>query len=242
MNKAYFIENYSSLPSEYLIELRGKGPDLVDQAHEAIEEILKSRGESFPPRPAQAINTPYEQRKTITNTSRAPSTNSVGIRKTLRIAIWIALLFIALFVGQLASGVLKKSGLSVWVGGILIVAFFIYHMMIKNQYLNPIDPMDELRKKVGKNGFTDLMFDTAIGEIARVREFLNYGVNVNDITDGGETALIIASKNGRLDIAQVLLAHGANVKIPTVDGKNAEDYARITGHNEIVELLIKSNN
>ncbi|MDM0028118.1 hypothetical protein [Variovorax saccharolyticus] len=60
---AGFKEQYSPCSSEYLLKRRALGSELASEAHDAIEEIFRERGEHLPPRP-QA----YEQVRDGANT------------------------------------------------------------------------------------------------------------------------------------------------------------------------------
>ncbi|MDM0022651.1 CPBP family intramembrane glutamic endopeptidase [Variovorax saccharolyticus] len=48
---AGFKEQYSPYSSEYLLKRRALGSELASEAHDAIEQIFRERGENFPPRP-----------------------------------------------------------------------------------------------------------------------------------------------------------------------------------------------
>ncbi len=54
----------------------------------------------------------------------------------------------------------------------------------------------------------------------------------------GQSALMSASKNGRKEVAQILLDHNADTSIRDTNGKTALSWACETGHAEIVELLL----
>ena len=87
-------------------------------------------------------------------------------------------------------------------------------------------------------GETALMW--AIREEAfRAIDFLsnNPKVDINARAKNGDSALMIASYLGKMDIAQSLIASKAKVN---QDGWTALHYASVTGHVEIVELLLKN--
>lgn len=50
-----FKKQFSDLTSEYLLQLRARGDDLSDEAHQAIEEIFSERGEHLPAKPKSPI-------------------------------------------------------------------------------------------------------------------------------------------------------------------------------------------
>ena len=59
-----------------------------------------------------------------------------------------------------------------------------------------------------------------------------------DITKGGSTPLIEASKHGPLEIIKALLSAGADVQDATNDGKTALDMAIGYGDVGVIELLL----
>ena len=77
-----------------------------------------------------------------------------------------------------------------------------------------------------------------IGDLTRVRGFLEKGVDVNMKGARRETALHIASRNGHKEIVELLLAHGADVNAGAWYNRTAADMAMWANHTAIVELLI----
>lgn len=219
MNKDRFKAEYDSYTSEHLLQLRARGDGLVDDAHAAIEEVLTSRGESVPLRPKLAVDTRAQTQP-----------NGQWIQ---RLIVGIFFMGIAAFLVQ----VLKGSGL---VGGLLslIIAVFFLVRWIKNRNLAP-----ELRAKkqafarIGEDGFTELMFYAAEGDIDRVRDLVNYSGKVNAQDDKGGTALIYASKNGHFEMVKFLLMSDAKVELRTKNGLSALDIAKRSEHFEIAGLL-----
>jgi pectate lyase len=78
----------------------------------------------------------------------------------------------------------------------------------------------------------------AIGDLAKVRGFLEKGADVNMRDAQRKTALHIASANGHKEIVELLLASGADVNAGGYYNKTAAEYAMGANHREIVELLI----
>ena len=60
-------------------------------------------------------------------------------------------------------------------------------------------------------------------------------MNYSDET--GYTALHAASENGHLEIVQILVKNGANVKAKTTDGNTPSDLARISEKLQVVNYL-----
>jgi len=77
-----------------------------------------------------------------------------------------------------------------------------------------------------------------IGDLAKVRGFLEEGADVNMRDAQRKTALHIASANGHKEIVELLLASGADVNAGGYYNKTAAEDAMRADHREIVELLI----
>jgi len=72
----------------------------------------------------------------------------------------------------------------------------------------------------------------------RIEELiLNRGANVDEKSNAGWTACMLAAAGGHSDALAVLLAKGANVKATTNLGWTAEMFAASKGHNRIVQQL-----
>jgi uncharacterized protein len=63
------------------------------------------------------------------------------------------------------------------------------------------------------------------------------GASINERNNIGETALIIAAKNGDNDLVKVLIRSGANTSIKDNKGFTALDYAKKRKHQQIVAFL-----
>ena len=88
--------------------------------------------------------------------------------------------------------------------------------------------------------FADPIHDDArSGNLAGVQAELDKGVNVNAKEDGfGPTPLQFAAGYGHKEVAELLIAKGANVKANNNNGFTALHLAASEGHKEVVELLI----
>ena len=69
---------------------------------------------------------------------------------------------------------------------------------------------------------------------------LSGGVNINCTNTRLETALIIASQNGYLDIVEFLLEQGANLHLKDKDQKSALIWACIRGHYDVAIRLVSA--
>lgn len=75
------------------------------------------------------------------------------------------------------------------------------------------------------------------GDIAAVRRFLDRGVPVDILSSGGYSPLMTAANEGKLEIAQLLLARGADASIKTPQGWDAAYLARLNGHAAVAAVL-----
>jgi hypothetical protein len=221
MNKDHFKTEYESYTSEYLLQLRARADGLVDEAHTAIEEVLASRGESFPPRPKLAV-------------AAEGHTRPKG-QQAQNLIIGILFMFLSAFLLQ----VLKENRLVGMLLSLTIAVFFLVRWY-KDINLAPEErTRKQALKRIGEDGFTELMFCAGEGDLDRVRDLVNYGGMVNAQDDKGGTALMYASKNGHLDVVKFLLMSGAKVELRTEKGLSALDVARKSGHVETAEFLAR---
>jgi ankyrin repeat protein len=63
----------------------------------------------------------------------------------------------------------------------------------------------EIRDKIGKDGFNELMACAVDGNLERLLELLNYKADVDKKDDNGYTALMYAASNGRTEIVKTLI-------------------------------------
>ncbi len=108
------------------------------------------------------------------------------------------------------------------------------------------------RRELEQQGleFTARAFQGCVakGNLEQTRLFLKAGIDVDDTTYLGDyvTALMIASKLGHLDIAQTLIAHGADIHaaarqsrgLPREDGKTALMFGAERGQVDVVRYLV----
>lgn len=72
---------------------------------------------------------------------------------------------------------------------------------------------------------------------ACVRLLLEAGADVNNRQERGNTPLHTSAHLGETSTAEALLAHGADARLRSDDGKSAADYAREGGHEELATRL-----
>ncbi|KAA3678593.1 ankyrin [Paragonimus westermani] len=76
------------------------------------------------------------------------------------------------------------------------------------------------------------------GNLAKVVELLNAGVNINLCNPIGLTALHLASKEGFVDVVAELIHRGADFDAPTKKGNTALHIASLAGHFQVVQQLL----
>ena len=77
------------------------------------------------------------------------------------------------------------------------------------------------------------------GHLDVVRRLLSIagGINVNLQDNAGQSALILASSRGHLEVVNALLAAGANVHLKTTSNGTARFYANKFGYRDVVTVL-----
>lgn len=95
----------------------------------------------------------------------------------------------------------------------------------------------EEQEKVKDEGLTELMVASAKGDIARVRDLIAFGFDVNDRSSIGTTALMYAVKNNYVEVARLLLDSGADKCIKSNKGSTALTLAEQNGNEEIALML-----
>lgn len=218
-------ENYQQYTTEYLLTKRALGEELSGEAHKAIEELLTERGDRFPPIPSR----PIYMSEQISQQSRRSS-----LGKKFAISIFVV---VALFVGQMVQSALKQpSFLGLVIAGAI---FFVWAFgNFKKSKLNDAD-RDALDRaeKAHADGLTELMVASAEGDLRRVVELLDYGAQIDALSNNGSTALLYAARNNRTSVVKVLLERGANLHRENNQGDTALTIARRFDCMDVVDFL-----
>lgn len=98
---------------------------------------------------------------------------------------------------------------------------------------------NEVKSRQQKLAQEDFVHCVMVGDIDRVKNFLDTGINLNQQDEFGNTPLIQAAKYGRREVVQLLIAHGADVTAHNRSGWTALQYASYNNRPDIEELLRK---
>lgn len=93
-------------------------------------------------------------------------------------------------------------------------------------------------RNLNPNGRTTLMNSAIYGHGSAVTLLLNSGVDINQVDEKGDTALIFAVGNEKEEIVDELLVAGADVNIAGKNGKTALMRAAFTDNELIAESLL----
>ncbi|XP_043478904.1 ankyrin-2-like isoform X4 [Leptopilina heterotoma] len=86
---------------------------------------------------------------------------------------------------------------------------------------------------------TEFLRAARAGELEKVLEFLESGVDINTSNANGLNALHLASKDGHIEIVKELLSRGARVDAATKKGNTALHIASLAGQEEVVRYLVE---
>jgi len=78
------------------------------------------------------------------------------------------------------------------------------------------------------------------GRTEVVKALIDKGVNVNYISQHGETALTSAAREGRAEVVKALIESGANVDHASLNRSTALTWATLGGKTEVVKILIQN--
>ena len=79
-----------------------------------------------------------------------------------------------------------------------------------------------------------------LGNITKIQELIDQGVDLNVQDEYGYTALIWAASYSKPDMVKLLLDAGADDEITDIDKHNALYWANYYGHPEVIEFLNKN--
>ena len=85
---------------------------------------------------------------------------------------------------------------------------------------------------------TPLGFAISKGDFETVKKFVEYGADINELSNG-MSPLMIAARYNKVEIIKYLLSKGANLNKKDENGFTALKYAELSNANEAIQLLKK---
>ncbi len=111
---------------------------------------------------------------------------------------------------------------------------------IEKNHIKVIIYLSEETRKYKAEVKTDLFSAVRTGDIEQVKLFLQ-SVDVNSTNKDGKTALHIACEYARGAIVKLLLSAKIDKSIHDDDGRDALNYAKLSGNKKIIEYLQDAN-
>jgi ankyrin repeat protein len=97
---------------------------------------------------------------------------------------------------------------------------------------------DIIELLLAKGADTSIHVAVQVGDLARVRTFLEEGGDVNVRDDSGQTLLHYAVKGGQKDVTELLLSKGADINAKDKSGYTPLYYAIMYNNKDMVRLLV----
>lgn len=104
---------------------------------------------------------------------------------------------------------------------------------VENKEAEALNPSDTAIFQDGLNSFCKAIVQ---GDIETVRKLIALGEDVND-KSLGMTPAILAARYNKAEILELLIAHGANLKIKSDKGYTAKKYAELSNATEALEVI-----
>ena len=114
--------------------------------------------------------------------------------------------------------------------GLALVTFG--NVAMASNEISPVKNQVEFKNYVG----TPLNVAISKGDLETVKKFIEYGADVNQISED-LTPLMIAALYNKHEIIKILLANGANPKAKNEKGYTALKYAQASNASEAIALL-----
>jgi ankyrin repeat protein len=83
---------------------------------------------------------------------------------------------------------------------------------------------------------TPLGFAISKGDLEAVKKFVEYGADINELSNG-MSPLMIAARYNKVEIIKYLLSKGANLNKKDENGFTALKHAELSNANEAIQLL-----
>jgi len=115
--------------------------------------------------------------------------------------------------------------------GLALVAYFFVWKPFRARFIEP-------RRRVKlERMLPKLIVLAADGDVSGLPTLLAEGHNVNEQGPAGQSALMLAARNGHAAVIDLLLARGADPTLKTKTGSTALDIARTYKHQDCARML-----
>lgn len=128
--------------------------------------------------------------------------------------------------------ILKKGNMKL--NKIILITSLISLLFKQNFSMLPVATTQEEKDKLGQE-----LIKATIFEEIKVGYLIQLGANIDAKDNNGLTALMIAAREGKNKIADLLMYKGADISLKDKDGKTALDYAKLNNQEEIIKLITK---
>ena len=91
-----------------------------------------------------------------------------------------------------------------------------------------------------REGDMNFMQAASVGDATSLKQFIDYGVDVNERDESGQSALHMAADNGSIECVQKLLAAGSDPNAADNDGISVLQAAVIGGSIDVAKILLSS--
>ncbi|RXJ46107.1 ankyrin repeat domain-containing protein [Gelidibacter gilvus] len=110
---------------------------------------------------------------------------------------------------------------------------FAFHTSNATTSIQTSKPSSFVKTKVSVNPFC---VSIVKGDLETVKKLIQFGADVNEASNG-MTPAMYAAKYNRVDILELLVKHGAELKKRTEKGLNAMDYAKRSNAKDALAYL-----
>lgn len=112
---------------------------------------------------------------------------------------------------------------------------------IKTESIGIFDRLLELGADPARisNGKTPIMSAAQNKQPLMLRQLIRYGADIDQVGKKGNTAIIMATKSGKMTCIKLLVENGANVELKNDAGMTPLDYANNSNYPEVAEYLVK---
>lgn len=219
MSATYSAAELKNKNIEWLLSKRALGPKINEETHARIAAEIINNGCILPPIPKFPIQT------------TGSSTFVIAI-VALSFVIFFITINTILFVFGFRGAI--YYAIAYFIGFWLFSKFNGYIQSALRMPPNnlPADARSALRKGIAK-GVTELMITAAVGDIERVKDLINYGADVNAVTNNGLTALMYAAASGQSDSYRLLLQNHADPAAKSKNGMTAIEIGLKNGHDAL---------